>query len=148
MPELSYLVPDEMILGGFVRYLGANVHRLDFQKGSQVLIEMGWQVLAPIPEDYDIYIHLVKRDDQTLWAAWDAPYAEGPHGYYSTLLWEPGEYIFDRRFLSLQDPETPPGDYDIIVGMYNLETGERVPVTINGEPAGDGMNLLGDFVVK
>jgi len=90
---------------------------------------------------------LISEEDGELWAAWDAPFARGDHGYYSTTLWEPGEYIFDRRFLTLQDPDTPPGDYEIVFGMYRLEDGQRAPVTINGSPAGDGIDVLGDFYV-
>jgi hypothetical protein len=59
----------------------------------------------------------------------------GEHGYYSTRVWK--TIILDRRWLQLQNPDTPPGDdYYIMLGMYSLTTNERVPITVNGQPAG------------
>jgi len=61
---------------------------------------------------------------------------------YSTLVWQPGEYIIDERSLTFDQLDTPQGTgYSIVVGMYDLATGQRVAVTIDGKAAGEGYKL-------
>ena len=41
------------------------------------------------------------------------------------------------------DSEAPPGNYDFAIGMYELLTNERLPITTeNGEPEPDNRLLL------
>jgi hypothetical protein len=61
--------------------------------------------------------------------------------YYSTRFWEPGEYIVDRRWLRLFQPNIPAGTYQPNVGLYTPEDGIRAPVAIDGAPAGDAITL-------
>lgn len=147
MPEISFVLEDEVIVGGFARYVGANLHFNQFHGDTnQILLEIFWKVLEPIPEDYMLFVRLISADDdeQKAWAVWDGPVAEGPHGYYRTALWEPGEYILYTRYLRLQDAATPPGNnYRVIAGMYDRRTQERLPVTVNGQPGGDSFDIGG-----
>ncbi|MEZ4646715.1 MAG: hypothetical protein R3E31_28980 [Chloroflexota bacterium] len=48
-------------------------------------------------------------------------------GRYTTLAWQPAQLIQDDHLLTLP-ADLPPGHYDIAVGLYRLETGERLPV--------------------
>ncbi len=147
VPEDVFIneVPDrEVIIGDFAHYAGANVHWGIFNNRQKLLFEFYWEVLtSPEDSDYMIYLDLLNEDDGTVYATWEGAVAPSPHGHYSTHLWEPGEYVIDRRFLRLEDPESVPGgaNYRIVIGMYNPETGERLPVTVNGESAGDGLPL-------
>ncbi|MCD6345257.1 MAG: hypothetical protein J7M17_06630, partial [Anaerolineae bacterium] len=52
---------------------------------------------------------------------------------------EPGEQLVDRYGVLLPR-DLPPGDYALRVGMYRF-SGERLPVTQVGQPAGDAINL-------
>ena len=81
-----------------------------------------WQVENPFDSDYTVFIQ-----------AWDAKtgdYAigfDGPpvQGNYPTSLWSPGEVIVDTHPL---DPSAlSPGTYDLIAGLYNPATSERLP---------------------
>jgi 4-amino-4-deoxy-L-arabinose transferase-like glycosyltransferase len=140
-PYISAAPEGDVVFGGFARFLGHDIGGLEFWPGRRLIMHLYWEVLAPPPDDYMFFVHLRSAsDDQTVWAAWDGPVTQTEDGrYYSTLVWEPGEYINDERVLELQNPETPIGDgYRLIVGMYKLDTGERVVVTVNGVPAGDG----------
>jgi hypothetical protein len=62
-------------------------------------------------------------------------------GTYPTTDWRPGEQIVDKHLISLQaDP--PPGEYQVWVGLYDPQTGERVPILDEaGNPAGDHVVL-------
>ncbi|MBN8617632.1 MAG: hypothetical protein J0L63_01925, partial [Anaerolineae bacterium] len=92
--------------------------------------------------DYMIYIHLRDTDGSVV-QSWDGPVTLTREGnYYSTLVWEPGEIVIDERNLLFEGEDVPTGaGYQIVVGLYDLATDTRVPLTINGEAAGEGYRL-------
>ncbi|GAB4522572.1 MAG: hypothetical protein OHK0046_35290 [Anaerolineae bacterium] len=147
-PEVLVQAAGDVVFGDFVRYRGYNLSTSTLIGGF--IIDIVWEVLpgAPPPEDYVIYVHLVKAEDiNNVIDGWDGPVMPWNFGYYSTHFWEPGEYIIDRRIIYPRDPNLPEGDdYRLRVGFYNLETGARVPVTVNGADAGDGYLLESSFI--
>ena len=50
---------------------------------------------------------------------------------YPTSLWAAGEVIFDPHPLDLST--LTPGEYQVIVGLYNFATGDRLPAKANDE---------------
>ena len=52
----------------------------------------------------------------------------------------PGEVVVDTYDLDL-DSETAVGKYEFVVGLYWLNTGERLPVLEQGEFIGDALTL-------
>ncbi len=46
-------------------------------------------------------------------------------GRYPTTVWDMGEVIPDNHVLSLPDP-LPAGPYQLLVGLYDLSSGERL----------------------
>ena len=135
--------PQEVVFGEFARYYGYRVFQSSLTHGG-ILVEIYWQALQPAPIDYTVFVHFIKDDDaeQTVWAQTDGPPVPWELGAYSTLFWEPGEYIIDRRQFFVQDEATPPGtDYYIHFGFYDPSTGKRVPVFVNGVEVGDSYRL-------
>jgi hypothetical protein len=134
----------DIVFGGMVRYLGYDIGGFELWPGRNVIVHFFYQVLKPLPEDYTIYIHLRDHNDQII-AAWDGPVGRGPlvsglEGYYSTLVWQTGEYISDERKLQLPQGVNPVGSgYHLVIGIYNSVTGERLPVTVDGQPGGEGL---------
>jgi hypothetical protein len=61
-------------------------------------------------------------------------------GTRPTTTWQEGEIIVDNYGLLVQ-PGTPPGEHQLEIGMYSLETGERLPVSRVGAPLGDRVLL-------
>ena len=57
---------------------------------------------------------------------------------FPTQFWQPGYNIIDVRQL-IFPPDLPPGEYELRIGWYNLETFARLPLA-NG--AGDSLTLL------
>ncbi len=86
-----------------------------------VHLVLHWASLAPLEQDYTIFVHLIGPDGAL------AAQADGPPvgGDYPTVLWAPGEIIADGWLIPVEG--LPPGTYDLRVGMYLLETGERLP---------------------
>jgi hypothetical protein len=98
------------------------------QANALLSFTLVWQSLARVSADYTVFVHLL-RADGTLAAAADAPPCGG---LYFTSFWAPGERILDEhRWLAA----VPPGEYQVVGGLYRLDTGERLPVTgVNGNP--------------
>ena len=142
-PHPAGVPTQDVVFGGMLQYLGYDIGGLDLWPGRSVITHFYWQVLKPLPEDYTIYIHLRDQKDQVI-ATWDGPVGRGPivsgnESYYSTLVWQPGEYISDERRIQLPDGVNPVGDgYRLVIGIYNSVTGERLPVTLDGQPGGEG----------
>ena len=59
-------------------------------------------------------------------------------GTQPTTAWVPGETVVDGYGLAIP-LATPPGDYPLILAMYDAQTGERLPVT---GPGAQGDHLL------
>jgi hypothetical protein len=141
-PQPNGPAPGDVTFGDFVRYLGYDIGGLDLWRGRHVMIHLFWQVLSPPPDDYTIYIHLRDADDNLI-AAWDGPVARGADDlYYSSLVWQPGEYISDERIIALPDEIEAWGTgYRIVIGIYSSRTQTRVPVTVDGVNAGDSYQI-------
>jgi hypothetical protein len=93
--------------------------------------------LIDVPHDYTVFVQLLGNGPLPV-AQRDA---KPRTGSYPTDLWEEGEEIVDH--VSLEVPaETRPGEYDLVIGMYRLETLERLVTTDGG-----GERLPGDMVV-
>jgi hypothetical protein len=101
-------------------------------------VTLYWQAKEPVATDYTVFVHLVNGDGQIV-AQMDGPPREGN---YPTSWWGAGEVIVDRHVLSTGAlAELPPGEYNLRVGLYKLETGERLPVTLSAAPVGDHVAL-------
>ncbi|MBZ0303349.1 MAG: hypothetical protein K8J31_26640, partial [Anaerolineae bacterium] len=146
-PPIQAREDRDVSFGGFVRFLGHDIGGDYFWPGRRLVLRLYWEVLTAPDHDYTIYIHLRDANGQVQ-AAWDGPISRTQDGrYYSSLVWEPGEFIVDYRRIRLpEDTQAPPGEgYQIVIGLYDAQTNTRVPVAIDGEPAGDGYVLPAEF---
>jgi hypothetical protein len=110
-------------LGDGIALVGYDLEEYD--QGQRLILH--WASLAPVDQDYTVFVHLVGPDGTLVQA--DGPPASGD---YPTSLWEYGEIVFDERLIPTQG--LPAGTYDLRLGMYLLETGERLPaLDANGE---------------
>ncbi|MDX2074939.1 MAG: glycosyltransferase family 39 protein [bacterium] len=118
---------------------------------NPVEFKLVWEVITPTSNDYAIFYHLYREDDpQTVLFTADGV-VNKPFGwelnYYSTQFWQAGEYVIDRR--SFYIPKLPNGDnYRVRVGFYDLATGERIPLLVNGLPTVDSITLDIEFSVN
>jgi len=85
-----------------------------------------WQANGQPLADYTVFVQLWDEDEQL--AGFDGPPLRGN---YPTSWWEAGEIIVDVHHLDLSragvTPPLEPDRYRLLVGLYLLETGERVP---------------------
>jgi hypothetical protein len=110
------------VLGERVRLLGHNIES-GFRPGDNIHLTLFWQCQEEMRQDYIVFTHLVD-EKQDIWGQKDNPPVDG---FYPTSRWEVGEIVRDQYDI-LISPEAPPGEYQIEVGMYLAETGERLEV--------------------
>jgi hypothetical protein len=123
-------------LGDKVRLLGYNLTGA-FQSGGEVHLTLFWQALEAMDKDYTVFVHLTDPQGH-IWGQKDNPPVDG---FYPTTTWEAGEIVRDQYDVGIS-PDTPPGQYQIEVGMYLAETGERLPILAeDGSVQGDKVLL-------
>jgi len=133
--------PRQVDLGGKVTFLGYELDKGIINPGETIRLVLYWQARAEMDRDYTVFTHLLDAESQ-IWAQKDS---QPQKGNYPTSIWDEGEAVRDEHELEVA-PDTPAGDYLIEVGIYLLETGERLPVLEEGRVLGDRI-LLEDKVV-
>jgi hypothetical protein len=113
------------------------------QPGTTVTTTLYWQALRPPDDNYTVFTHLLDDKGQRV-AGHDA---QPRHGHYPTQAFQPDHIIPDPHPFTLP-PDLPPGRYHLTVGLYNLETGRRLPASAgDGRPQPDNAITLKTFAV-
>jgi 4-amino-4-deoxy-L-arabinose transferase-like glycosyltransferase len=97
-----------------------------------------WQAGRTPTQRYKVFLHLLDAANNIV----GQRDAEPGGGVQLTTLWPPGAEVVDNHGLPVH-PGTPPGEYRVEVGMYNLETGQRLTT-----PDGEGQVWLESLVVE
>ncbi len=105
--------------------------RTSYQPGGSVRVRLHWRATDFVHADYTGFVHLV--DAEGLIAQHDQPPLAG---FLPTSYWSPGLALADDYAIGIP-VDTPPGEYALHAGLYDLDTLERLPITRGGEPVGD-----------
>jgi hypothetical protein len=95
---------------------------------SKMRISFYWQSLAPVDEDYILFIHLLDSDGQVIAQA-DAP---PTHNVYPSSWWAPGE-VMAGTFSLPTTAET----VSLRFGLYQLDSGQRLTIVESTLPGQD-----------
>lgn len=114
-----------------------------YRAGEAVRFTLFWEALAMPANSYTVFTHIVADDPTQKIGQRDQLPVAGKH---PTSTWQRGDFITDSYAVPI-DPNTRPGSYRVIVGLYRLETLERLPITLDGEPVGEDFYALGKIVV-
>ena len=96
--------------------------------GLRVDIKLLWQARRAIPQSYTTFVHAVDKTGQ-IWGQVDRLPGDGQR---PTQTWDKGEWVVDAFPLTFR-PDTPPGTYTLLVGVYDSQTLARLPLTGAGE---------------
>lgn len=145
---VGHRIEEEVIFGDFVRWRGDNVSTTQLLN-TALLLDFLWEVLQQPERDYWVEISVVREETGETYYTWEAPISPTDHAYYNSQLWEPGEFIVARRRLVLENTDGIPrgSGYRLYVNLVDAETGERVSVTMDGEPLPNGYPLMASFSV-
>jgi uncharacterized membrane protein len=113
----------EANFSGQIKLLGYTLEAEEIQPGDSVQLALYWQGLANMETSYTVFTHLIDQNGRIIGQKDNPPV----NGLYPTTEWTPGEKIVDRYEIATS-PETPSGEYSIEIGLYELDSGERLPV--------------------
>lgn len=119
-PQVVPAHPLSVRLGEVIRLLGYDLVLSDNSATDRYILTLYWEALGQPAADYTVFIQV--WDEQRQVAGFDGRPLGGD---YPTDWWEEGERIVDPHILDLSS--LPTGHYHIQVGMYRLDTGERLP---------------------
>ena len=109
-------------LGDVIALQGFNLVAQD----NLLEVDLYWKALKPMQNPYTIFIHLIDEAGNIVAQADSMP----RQGGWPTTCWMADEYISDKHTLPLTlSPESADKLYTLYVGMYWLESGERLPTT-------------------
>ena len=134
-PEIPRRV--DVDVGGQFRLLGGHVEPTSVRPGSRLRLILYWRALADGQHSYRVFTHLADAQGK-IWGQRDG---EPRNWTHPTSAWLEGEVVEDVYEIEVQ-AETPSGQYAIVVGMYDPQTGERLRVSgLAGEERGDHVVL-------
>ena len=127
-PERPSLIPnpqearlqDEQ---GEMAFLGYEVDRTVLAPGDTLRLTLYWRGEAAVGRDYTVFTHLLD-DEGRRWAQKDQPPVNGKA---PTTSWQEGQIVADIYHLVVS-PDAPVTAAHLAIGMYDWQTGERVPM--------------------
>jgi hypothetical protein len=129
VPPTSH--PASVNLGDEVTLLGYDLESDQVESGGEIGLTLYWQGRQPLSTDYSVYLRLV-NGVYDVWGQQDG----GPlQGMMPTSRWDQEMVIADTRRLQVL-PGTPPGAYQVAVGMYDPATMQHL------EPVDQAQELL------
>jgi len=138
LPRAEAEVPNPVHFnfGNRIALIGYDMDRRTASPGETIHLTLYWQALAKMEEDYTVFTHVLGEENR-IWAQEDS---WPKNGEAPTSTWELGQTIADEYELVIY-PDTPPDVYDVEIGLYLAETGDRLRIV------GEGGRLLDDRVL-
>ncbi len=110
--------------------------------GTTLPLVLYWKTQRWLDRDYTVFVHLLDEDGRIVAQSDSEPAA----GLAPTSIWGPGAVVYDAHNLTLP-ASLLPGRYRLQVGMYDAETGERLPITDTQQPGPNDAIVLEDVEV-
>lgn len=116
---------------------GYELSTVQLAPGEQVDVTTFWRAASGNIDAYSIFLHLGHEGEPPIAQSDGIPVS----GVRPTSGWRAGEVIEDRRLLQIP-AETPPGTYQLSIGFYAPETGQRLPAFVDGQHVPNDVVLL------
>ncbi len=111
--------------------------------GGTLMLGLTWEALQPLLPPHHIFVHADAEDASG--GARTLAQADGPpltaEGAAPTGSWLAGEYLTTQHTLTLPAGAAEAGAITLRVGLYEPQTLVRLPVSLNGQPAGDAVDI-------
>jgi hypothetical protein len=130
------------VFGDEIALVDAQMTGGSVQAGQTLPITLTWTSRVPLETGYTIFVHLAPAPDAPPVAQEDAQPCDNS---YPTTWWSAGEVIQESRRVAVP-ADAPPGQYVLMTGIYDLATGQRLPVRSPDPSPGDRF-ILGAITV-
>ena len=134
--ERMYAMPDAAHpvmagLGEQIELVGYEVMPDSSSLDGRVRLALYWKAREGVNGDFTVFAHLIDGEEGIV-AQHDG---QPDGGRYPTSQWLEGEIVEDEHDLEVRAGQEP-GEYTLVVGMYEAETGERLPAyDEHGQPS-------------
>jgi hypothetical protein len=135
--------PLEVNLGDQVELLGYDLDATELKAGGTLALTLYWKALTEMDMSYTVFVHILDGENR-IWGQRDSLPGGGT---LPTTGWLRSEVIVDQYEVPIQ-PDAPPGQYVIEVGMYRAETGQRLPIINQKGKVVDNRVLLEEVTVQ
>lgn len=145
---VSHIPEDTIFFGDVARYIGDDAVNNQFG-ADNIRLRFAFEVVATPQANYWLRLSLLNEEDGQIYHQWQTPFAQGRHAYYNSQLWQAGEIVtVEIRPTWPEDNPAPAGqDYRLLVDLVDIESGEAVPIYINGEALDSGLPMVLGFGV-
>lgn len=127
-----------------VSFLGYDLLENKIKPGDTLQLTLYWQAQSRMSTNYKVFTHLLDADEH-IWGQQDNVPGQGR---YPTTGWLEGEVIVDEYEIAVQ-PDAPPGEYILEIGMYDALTLQRLPVfDQSGERLPEDRILLEEVIIE
>ena len=145
VPERNYTLPETAVplnqsFANVVTLAGFTLDQTSFAPGATIPLTLFWQPRDVIDANYKVFVQLLAENGRLLTQQDQIP----ANSARPTTGWIPGEFVQDEYALVLP-PDTAPGNYQLITGLYSAETGERLPLA---DSSGDAITIPVSIEVK
>jgi hypothetical protein len=132
--------PVGAVFGQAIELVGFDLPQTTVSHGETLYLNLYWRALSEPGDRYRAFVHLT--DGANLWAQQD----DDPACRLPTSVWRVGQHGLGQ-FRLVVKPDTLPGRYPLIVGLYQADTLERLKITGGAGQVGDDFLWLGDVEV-
>ena len=135
----------KIVFGDVLRLLAEGLHPPWIFKEEPITLQTAWQALQPLARDYRLVFELFNRDAQTVGHQWILQPSQHRHGYYATPLWDVGETVSDLAVVRIPENSDIARGANYVMRLRVLDplAEKYLPVEIDGQPAGDFLELAG-----
>jgi arabinofuranosyltransferase len=131
-------LPLHVRFGGGIELAAYSLDRVSLRPGEVLNITLYWTCLAPVREDYTVFVHLLGQHELII-AQRDAYPCLGA---CPTRGWGPGEIRIDTHMLAVPVTAYTPDEAQVEVGLYEGTTGRRLAATeAGGAAVGDNVRF-------
>ena len=109
-------------LGQEIQLLGYDLTDTQTGPGGSVSLALHWEAIAQPSTDYTVFAQLIGPDG----LVWGQQDNQPQRGRYPTTAWSTRDRVVDRYDIVVRE-DAPEGSYSLLVGMYDLATGARLP---------------------
>lgn len=96
--------------------------------GQTISVDTWWATDALLDALYSSTVVITRQNGQGISQA-----DHVPGGIYMTSIWQPGQLYFDERHLTIPH-DIEAGEYLLLLGLYDIQTVENLPVNSTGDP--------------
>lgn len=131
VPESCRVTPS--VFDGKMALVGFEVETDTVEPGDLLPVTAYWEALSRMDEDYSVFVQVLGQGE-IIWGQRDT---YPGLGLRPTSRLREGQVVRDVYRIPISSAAFAPDDCEVRMGLYRWETGERLPVRMDGVPGGD-----------